>query len=381
MRFLSQNPSSSSSYSSTTIFYLVIVIIMHYHKHGDAVSLPGNQTVPALFIFGDSIVDPGNNNNIKTIIKCNFPPYGRDFMGGKPTGRFCNGKVPSDILVQELGIKELLPAYLDPNLKPEDLVTGVSYASGGSGYDPLTSKIASVLSLSDQLDFLKKSLTKIEAMVGKEQTATILSKGVFIVCTGSDDIANTYFSTPFRRAHYDINSYTDLTVSEASKFFQELYGVGARRIGLLSLPPIGCVPVQRTLNGGIQRGCSEQANQAALLYNSKLSSLVDSLNQRYPDARFVYFDVYNPLLSIIQNPAQYGFEVATKGCCGTGDLEVSILCTRLSDPLTCKDDTKYVFWDSYHPTATAYQILTPTVLSNSITNSSRPLKGSPCIIK
>ncbi|KAJ0039953.1 hypothetical protein Pint_28533 [Pistacia integerrima] len=367
MRFLFQNPSSSSSsYSSTTIFYLVIVIIMHYHKHGDAVSLPGNQTVPALFIFGDSIVDPGNNNNIKTIIKCNFPPYGRDFMGGKPTGRFCNGKVPSDILVQELGIKELLPAYLDPNLKPEDLVTGVSYASGGSGYDPLTSKIASVLSLSDQLDFLKKSLTKIEAMLGKEQTATILSKGVFIVCTGSDDIANTYFSTPFRRAHYDINSYTDLTVSEASKFFQELYGVGARRIGLLSLPPIGCVPVQRTLNGGIQRGCSEQANQAALLYNSKLSSLVDSLNQRYPDARFVYFDVYNPLLSIIQNPAQYGFEVATKGCCGTGDLEVSILCTRLSDPLTCKDDTKYVFWDSYHPTTTAYQILTPAVLSNSI---------------
>lgn len=35
-----------------------------------------------------------------------------------------------------------MPAYLDPNLKPQDLVTGVSFASGGSGYDPLTPKVA-----------------------------------------------------------------------------------------------------------------------------------------------------------------------------------------------------------------------------------------------
>jgi len=40
-----------------------------------------------------------------------------------------------------LGIKEYLPAYLDPNLKSSDLVTGVGFASGASGYDPLTPKI------------------------------------------------------------------------------------------------------------------------------------------------------------------------------------------------------------------------------------------------
>jgi hypothetical protein len=62
------------------------------------VKLPPNVTVPALLLFGDSIVDAGNNNNIKTLVKCNFPPYGKDFEGGVPTGRFCNGKVPSDII-------------------------------------------------------------------------------------------------------------------------------------------------------------------------------------------------------------------------------------------------------------------------------------------
>ena len=52
----------------------------------------------AAFIFGDSIVDPGNNNHRLTEAKANFPPYGQDFPGGKPTGRFSNGRVPGDML-------------------------------------------------------------------------------------------------------------------------------------------------------------------------------------------------------------------------------------------------------------------------------------------
>ena len=46
---------------------------------------------------------------------------------------------------EELGIKSVVPAYLDPNLKTEDLLTGVSFASGGSGYDPLTPKLVVIL--------------------------------------------------------------------------------------------------------------------------------------------------------------------------------------------------------------------------------------------
>lgn len=61
--------------------------------------LPANVSVPAVIVFGDSIVDTGNNNNnMKTFARCNFLPYGRDFEGGLPTGRFSNGKVPADLL-------------------------------------------------------------------------------------------------------------------------------------------------------------------------------------------------------------------------------------------------------------------------------------------
>ncbi|CAJ1972569.1 unnamed protein product [Sphenostylis stenocarpa] len=97
-----------------------------------------NGKVPALFSFGDSILDTGNNNNLPSLIKCNYPPYGRNFYGGKATGRFCNGRNPSDLIADALGIKATLPAYLDPNLRTGDLPSGVSFASGGSGIDVQT---------------------------------------------------------------------------------------------------------------------------------------------------------------------------------------------------------------------------------------------------
>ncbi|KAK9948371.1 hypothetical protein M0R45_003951 [Rubus argutus] len=229
----------------------------------------------------------------------------------------------------------IVPAYLDPNVQIQDLLTGVSFASGGAGYDPLTTQMVSAISLSDQLDLFKEYISKIEAAVGQERTATC------------------------RKA------YTDFLINSASNFFQELYGQGARRIGVLSVPAIGCVPAQRTLGGGIERECSEIINQGARLFNSKLSSQIDSLNTKLPNARLVYVDIYNTLLSLIQNPSKYGFQVANKGCCGTGNIEVLFLCNRYS-PGTCNDPSKYIFWDSYHPTEKAYKILISRVLGNQI---------------
>lgn len=51
----------------------------------------------ALWVFGDSLVDNGNNNFINSIAKSNYYPYGIDFNRG-PTGRFSNGKTFIDIL-------------------------------------------------------------------------------------------------------------------------------------------------------------------------------------------------------------------------------------------------------------------------------------------
>ena len=53
--------------------------------------------VPCFFIFGDSLVDNGNNNGILTLARANYRPYGIDFQQGV-TGRFTNGRTFVDAL-------------------------------------------------------------------------------------------------------------------------------------------------------------------------------------------------------------------------------------------------------------------------------------------
>jgi hypothetical protein len=58
----------------------------------------GLKQKPCILVFGDSTVDPGNNNKLRTNAKANFAPYGMNFYGGQPTGRFCDGRLATDIL-------------------------------------------------------------------------------------------------------------------------------------------------------------------------------------------------------------------------------------------------------------------------------------------
>lgn len=52
--------------------------------------------VPAVFMFGDSSVDVGNNDYLEATFRADYPPYGKDFTNHQATGRFCNGKLPTD---------------------------------------------------------------------------------------------------------------------------------------------------------------------------------------------------------------------------------------------------------------------------------------------
>ncbi|QHN84023.1 hypothetical protein HN51_038632 [Arachis hypogaea] len=349
-----------------SVCHLLLLLVIIPLRTLGLVRLPPNVTIPAVFVFGDSIMDTGNNNNnLKTEARCNFPPYGEDLEGGgMPTGRFSNGKVPSDFVVEELGIKELLPAYLDPNLQPTDLVTGVCFASGGAGYDPLTSKLASAIHFDSQIEMFKDYIGKLRGVVGEERAEYIIENSLYLVVMGSNDISNTYFLSHVRQLEYDVPAYTDLLLRLASTYFKEIYELGARRIGVFSTPPIGCVPFQRTVAGGITRQCVDKINDACKLFNAKLPNALDSLNRNLPDSRFVFIDVYNPLLDVIVNYPKYGYKVEDRGCCGTGKIEVTFLCTQLQP--TCPNVLDHVFWDSFHPTQSVYKKLVASVLQKYI---------------
>ncbi|CAN1818925.1 GDSL esterase/lipase At3g14820 [Linum perenne] len=310
--------------------------------------------VAAVYAFGDSILDTGNNNYINTISKCNFPPYGTDFPGGKPTGRCSNGKLISDLFAEYVGVKPYLPPYLDPNLQAQDLITGVCFASAGSGIDPATSKITQLsISISNQLRLFEQYIGRLRSLVGEQRSKYIMKESIYLISLANNDIGITCLL--IQRKEYDLDSYATFLISQVIITLKHLYILGARKIMVISPLVVGCVPAERTI-GGLQRSCMESCNELVRLYNAKLSSEIDLLNINMYGASITFIDVFTPLLDIIYNPSRHGFVNVGEGCCGTGLIETIILCNKLN-PFTCNNTLDFVFWDSLHPTEKVYQII------------------------
>lgn len=60
--------------------------------------IAAQNNVTFMLVFGDSSVDPGNNNRLATTTKGNFLPYGKNFFNGRPTGRFTDGRLATDFI-------------------------------------------------------------------------------------------------------------------------------------------------------------------------------------------------------------------------------------------------------------------------------------------
>eukprot|EP01018_Ginkgo_biloba_P039197 Gb_33730 [translate_table: standard] len=310
---------------------------------------------PALYIFGDSTVDPGNNNHLATLVKANFPPYGRDFFDHKPTGRFCNGKIIPDFASSLLGLSDTLPAYLDPAFQGQKLLTGASFASSASGYDDTTSRTLNVITLKNQVEYFKEYQQRLTALVGPDNATQIVSRALFSISAGTDDFANNYFLNPLTRRRYSVTQYQDLLLRSLSQFIKNVYSLGARNLTVIGLPPFGCLPSQISLHNLVGNQCLEEFNQVAISFNEKLIELLETLQPNLPGLFLLYINIYDKLLDAIRNPSKYGLSEVRKGCCGTGLIETAILC-NINSPI-CRDASKYVFWDSFHPTEKMYEIL------------------------
>ncbi|RXH75252.1 hypothetical protein DVH24_029973 [Malus domestica] len=101
--------------SCTAACGFVLLLVFNQSYLGNAADQ--GQGLGASFIFGDSLVDAGNNNYLPTLSKANMVPNGIDLKasGGKPTGRFTNGRTIGDIVGEELGQPNYALPYLSPN--------------------------------------------------------------------------------------------------------------------------------------------------------------------------------------------------------------------------------------------------------------------------
>ncbi|CAH1418062.1 unnamed protein product [Lactuca virosa] len=313
----------------------------------------------AVLIFGDSTADSGNNNYINTPFKADHPPYGEDFPGKIPTGRFSNGKLVSDFWASLLGIKQTVPPFLQPNISDFDIRTGVNFASAGSGYDDMTAQISQVIPVTKQLYYFREYIKRLKKVVGIKEANRIIEGALVSISAGTNDFTISYYDLPSRREDFSMDDYQDYILKKLQNFVNELYKLGCRTMVVSGLPPMGCLPIQ--MLSRFSRTCLTDQNTDARIYNQKLMNLLPQIQSSLKGSRIMYTDIYTPMMEMIRNPRKHGFTHTKVGCCGIGLLEAGPICTYLT-PL-CTNPSNYLFFDSIHPTEAAYRYVTKTLLN------------------
>ncbi|XP_004232990.1 GDSL esterase/lipase At5g45670 [Solanum lycopersicum] len=324
------------------VVYVVVVLGLNLGVNVNA------QQVPCYFIFGDSLVDNGNNNNIQSLARANYLPYGIDYPDG-PTGRFSNGKTTVDVIAELLGFDDYIPPYA--SARGEDILKGVNFASAAAGIREETGQqLGARITFGGQVNNYRNTVQQVVQILGDENSAAnYLSKCIYSIGLGSNDYLNNYFMPQYYSTSRQFNpdQYADVLIQQYSQQLKTLYDYGARKFVLIGVGQIGCSPNALAQNSPDGRTCAENINNANKLFNNRLKGIVDEFNGNTPDAKFIYINAYDIFQDLIDNPSAFGFRVTNAGCCGVGRNNGQITCLPLQNP--CQNRDEYVFWDAFHP--------------------------------
>ncbi|OEL34351.1 GDSL esterase/lipase APG [Dichanthelium oligosanthes] len=307
--------------------------------------------VPAVISFGDSTIDVGNNNYLpRAVFKADYAPYGQSFARHQPTGRFSDGKIVTDITAETLGFESYAPPYLSPQASGKNLLIGANFASAASSYHDDTAAMYDAITLTQQLKCYREYQSKLAAVAGRDKARSILSDALYVVSTGTGDFLQNYYNNASLSRRYDVDRYCDLLVGIFSDFASELYKLGARRIGVTSMPPLGCLPASIRLYGEGHGVCVARLNRDAETFNGKLNATVKALKGRHADLKIAIFDIYTPLRKLAEAPAE---QDATGTCCRTGTAKTRVYLCNPTMAGTCRNASSYVFFDGVHPSEAA----------------------------
>ncbi|XP_062165345.1 GDSL esterase/lipase At1g29670-like [Alnus glutinosa] len=313
----------------------------------------GKPLVPCLFVFGDSSFDNGNNNNLLTEAKSNYPPYGIDFPLG-PTGRFSNGRNSMDFIAQFLGFDHYIPPFA--NAKGPEILQGVNYASGAAGIrDETGQHQGDRISMNRQLKNHQTTVSEINQRLGNDISTTVyLNKCLYFVSIGQNDYLNNYFLPEFYPTSrlYTQLQYPLLLIQQLSQQLMSLYNYGAKKFVVVGPIALASTPFEHVSCGLIGSPCLDNIYNAVELFNDLLKSLVDQLNNNV-NLEFSTFIFINTSGLLMSSSSARGSMVTDFSCCEmwpTG-LAPAVQCKPFGK--SCSTRSEYMFWDGVHPTEAA----------------------------
>ncbi|CAA3019588.1 GDSL esterase lipase At5g33370-like [Olea europaea subsp. europaea] len=320
----------------------------------------------AFFVFGDSLVDNGNNNYLLTTARADAPPYGIDYPTHHPTGRFSNGLNIPDIISEHMGCEATLP-YLSPELSGGNLLVGANFASAGVGILNDTGiQFINIIRIPNQLDNFKEYQQRVRELIGHEESKKLVKQALVLITLGGNDFVNNYYLVPnsTRSQQFTLQEYVRFLITEYKKVLKRLYRLGARRVLVTGTGPLGCVPAELACysrNGE----CAEELQLAASLFNPQLVQMIDQLNTKIGHIAFIAANTNQMHMDFISNPHAFGFTTSKIACCGQGPYNGVGFCTTASN--LCPNRDEYVFWDPFHPSERANRLIVQQILTGTDT--------------
>ncbi|KAE8651584.1 hypothetical protein Csa_023443 [Cucumis sativus] len=340
---------------------------------------------PAVFNFGDSNSDTGCL--VSSGIEAIGPPYGHLFFGN-PSGRYCDGRLILDFLLDAMDMPYLNP-YLD-SLGAPNFRKGCNYAAAASTVLPATPTSFSPFSFGVQVNQfihfkarvleLRSKGKKLDKYLPDED---YFEKGLYMFDIGQNDLAIAFYSKTLDQILASIP--TILAVFETGlqplhlPKFQKLYDQGARNFWIHNTGPLGCL-AQNVARFGTdpsnldELGCVSSHNQAAKLFNLQLHALCKELQEEYTDTNVTYVDIYTIKSNLIANYSRFGFEQPIMACCGYGgpplNYDSRIICgqTKILNGTVvtakgCDDSSEYINWDGIHYSEAANKYVSSQILT------------------
>ncbi|KAJ4752376.1 GDSL esterase/lipase [Rhynchospora pubera] len=328
------------------------------------------QPYNAIFSFGNSYADTGN---YITLVKGVLPydvfehlPYGMTYFG-QPTGRGCDGRLVVDFIAQNLSLP-LVPPYFS---KGQDYHKGVNFAVIGSTalsldyfrQHNITNIPGTDTSISVQLGWFDQFKTSICNTT--DSCKDYFRKSLFIFGEfGGNDYT---FVLSAGKSISEVKSYVPVVINTTKEAAESLLEQGATTIVLPGNLPTGCIPIMLTLYASTNKsdydllGCLKHYNTIGYYHNIKLREAVVQLQLKYPKAKIIYGDYYEPVINFLKNPEKFGFTngAPLKICCGGGGPYNYNLTATCGQPgvSACSNPSTYINWDGIHLTEAAYRTI------------------------
>ncbi|EEF29146.1 GDSL esterase/lipase 1 [Ricinus communis] len=322
----------------------------------------------ALFIFGDSLFDAGNNNYLQNAaFRAYFWPYGETFFKF-PTGRFSDGRLIPDFIAENIKLP-FIPPYLQPG--NHYYTFGVNFASAGAGA-LVETRQGMVIDLKTQLEYFKDVEQQIRQKLGDAEANTLISEAIYLFSIGGNDYIELFISNSSVFQSYSREEYVGIVMGNLTTVIKEIYKSGGRRFGFVNIGPYGCAPFSRTLNAS--GGCLDEATILIELHNIALSNVLKDLQEELKGFQYSILDFFTTLSERMNNPLKYGFKEGKVACCGSGPFRGILNCGGmggLQEYELCDNPNDYVFFDGGHLTEKAYNQLANLMWSGS-PNATQP---------